>query len=90
MDNSYINFIKIRKERETGGLPVTPLSLHAVFYGPPGPERQLPALWGAIHLGLLAKGTLLRRRAGLVAGYVGQTAVKTDDLCRALLTGCSL
>jgi SpoVK/Ycf46/Vps4 family AAA+-type ATPase len=33
---TFINVIKIHRERERRGLPVTPLSLHAVFYGPPG------------------------------------------------------
>ena len=80
---SLINLIKVRKLRVEAELPVPELSLHMVFTGNPGTgkttvARLLSRLYRSI--GVLKKGTLLEvDRSGLVAGYVGQTALKTME-----------
>jgi len=88
---TFINVIKIHRERERRSLPVTPLSLHGVFYGPPGTGKTTMARYlGRVYrcLGLLKKGHLVETdRAGLVAGYVGQTAIRTDEVFRNALDG---
>jgi len=88
---TFINVIKVHKERERRGLPVTPLTLHAVFYGPPGTGKTTIARYlGKVYrcLGLLKKGHLVETdRAGLVAGYVGQTALRADEVFRKALDG---
>ncbi len=80
---SLINLIKVRRLRRENGLATPELSLHMVFTGNPGTgkttvARLLARLYRAI--GVLEKGTLVEvDRSGLVAGYVGQTALKTQE-----------
>ncbi|MBR5381246.1 MAG: AAA family ATPase [Oscillospiraceae bacterium] len=88
---SLINLVKVRKLREEHGLPVPPISLHLVFMGNPGTgkttvARLIAQLYHAI--GVLPKGQLVEvDRSGLVAGYVGQTAVKTSEVIKSALGG---
>ncbi len=88
---TLINLIKVQKEREERKLPSAPFSLHAVFYGPPGTGKTTIArLLGKVYkcLGLLKKGQLVETdRAGLVAGYVGQTAINVDSVVQKALDG---
>ena len=85
------NFLAIQKAREEKGLKNVNNSLHSVFMGPPGTGKTTVArLVSKIykHLGYLEKGHLVETdRTGLVAGYVGQTALKVEDVVKTSLNG---
>ena len=88
---SLTNLVKVRRLREEAGLPVPPMSLHLVFLGNPGTgkttvARLLATLYHAI--GVLPKGQLVEvDRSGLVAGFVGQTALKTQEVIQKAIGG---
>ncbi len=85
------NFLKVGKIREEKGLKTAQTSLHTVFMGPPGTGKTTVArLLGRIfkHLGYIQRGHLVETdRAGMVAGYVGQTAIKSDEIIRTAIGG---
>ena len=88
---SLVNLIKVRRLREENGLPCAPMSLHMVFTGNPGTgkttvARLLAGLYAAV--GALKQGQLVEvDRSGLVAGYVGQTALRTSEVVKKAIGG---
>ena len=85
------NLVRVQQEREKNGLKNATMSYHLVFTGNPGTGKTTIArIIAAIYrdLGILKKGHLIETdRSGLVAGYLGQTAVKTNAIIDEALDG---
>ncbi|MBG9543328.1 stage V sporulation protein K [Cytobacillus firmus] len=86
-----VSFVKMQQVRRERGLPVVPIQLHSVFTGNPGTGKTTVAKIYAELLkecGFLKRGHLIvASRADFVAGYVGQTAIKTKKKIREALGG---
>lgn len=95
--NQIIYFIQDLHTNETGNLSGN-LSgnskgdfMHTVIYGPPGTGKtEVAKIMGKIYsqMGLLKKGVFMKvTRADLIAGYLGQTAMKTKEVIKECLGG---
>ena len=89
--NKLLASLEVERRRREQNLSVSATSRHMVFTGPPGVGKTVVArALGDIYrsLGVLRKGHLIEAdRSQLVGGYVGQTAMKTLDVCRSALDG---
>ncbi len=85
------NFLKVQQMREAKGLATLPVTRHLIFSGNPGTGKTTIArLLAQIYrtLEILSRGHLTETdRAGLVAGYVGQTALKVKEVVTKSLGG---
>ncbi len=88
---SLANFVRIQKQREEKGLKTSQISYHCVFTGNPGTGKTTVArILARIYkdLGIVKRGHLVETdRSGLIAEYVGQTAVKTNAVVDSALNG---
>jgi Holliday junction resolvasome RuvABC ATP-dependent DNA helicase subunit len=86
-----VALLTVEKMRREAGLKQPPISRHLIFVGNPGTGKTTVArLIGAIYraIGLLDQGQLVEvDRSELVAGYVGQTAMKTAEVCAKAVGG---
>ena len=89
--HNLINMASVYQLRRQHDLPTTDMSLHMVFTGNPGTGKTMMArMMARIYrsLDILSRGQLVEvDRSGLVAGYVGQTAIKTQKVIEKAMGG---
>ena len=90
--HNLINMASVYQLRRQHDLPTTDMSLHLVFTGNPGTGKTMMArMMARIYrsLDILSRGQLVEvDRSGLVAGYVGQTAIKTQKVIERPWAAC--
>jgi Cdc6-like AAA superfamily ATPase len=88
------NLLQVQKLRKDRGMPVIDSSNHLVFTGNPGTGKTTVArLLAQIYrtLEVVSKGQLVETdRSRLVAGFVGQTAIKTREVIETAIGGVLL
>lgn len=89
--HNLVNLLQVQKMRESRGLKYPVMSNHLVFTGNPGTgkttvARKIAKIYRC--LGILERGHLIETdRAGMVAGYMGQTAEKVNELAEKAMGG---
>lgn len=89
--HDLVNLLMVRKLRADRGIKTPSISMHLVFTGNPGTgkttiARKMAEIFKC--LGVLDKGHLIETdRAGMVSGYMGQTATKVTELSDSAMGG---